>query len=100
VILREAAVEHGIEQASLARREDFRHAAKRGRERAVLGDETHASKPLGDQHATVGQERQRPGVIQSSRHGLHREVAGGRMENLRAGGRAAAGDQRTGAHDH
>src|SRR5215468_6880238 len=51
VILGKAAVEHDVVQAALTRREDFRHAAERGRERAILGDDAHAPGPLGDQHA-------------------------------------------------
>src|SRR5262249_48749968 len=89
VILGKAAVEHDVVQAALTRREDFRHAAERGRERAILGDDAHAPGPLGDQHAAGGQERERPGMIKALRYGLHHDVASGGMENLRAGGRAA-----------
>ncbi len=77
VILREAAVEHDVVQAALTRREDFRYAAERGRERAVLGDDAHAPGPLGDQHAAVGQEGERPRMIKALRYGLYHDVACG-----------------------
>src|SRR5262245_13147550 len=96
-ILREAAVERDIEQASLARREDRRHAGERRREPAVLGDDAHAPGPFGDQHSAVRQESDRPRMIQSLRDGLHHEVAGGGWKNLCAGARAAARDERAGA---
>ena len=90
LILREATVERDVEQAALARREHLRHPAERGRECAVLGDDAHAPGPLGDQHAAGGQEGERPGMIKALRDGLHRDVAGGGTENLRAGGRTGA----------
>src|SRR5215831_13156754 len=98
LILREAAVEHDVEQAALARREHLRHTAERGRERAVPGDDAHAPGPLGDQHAAGGQEGERPGMIKALRHVLHRDVAGGGTENLRAGGRAGACSEPDCAH--
>ena len=39
--------------------------------------------------AAGGQEGDRPRMIEVLRYGLHRDVAGGGMENLRAGGWAA-----------
>ena len=53
VILREAAIEHEVEQTSLACGEDFRYVGEGGRESAVLGNDAHAPGPFGDQHAAV-----------------------------------------------
>ena len=99
MVLRVAAVEHDVEQAALAGRENLRHAGERGRELAVRGDDAHAPRPLGHQHAAVGQEGERPGMIEARRHGFHREVAGGGPKDLRVGGRAADRDE-PGCADH
>ena len=45
--------------------------------------------PAGRMLVTGGQEGDGPRMIEVLRYGLHRDVAGGGMENLRAGGRAA-----------
>ena len=40
------------------------------------GDDAQPAGPLGHQHAAVGQERERPGIIQAARDSLDRERAG------------------------
>ena len=88
VVLAVVAVERDVVQAALARGEDFRHARERGRELAVRADNAHAPGALGDQHAAIGQEGERPGMDEALRHRFHRDVAGGRMKHLRIAGPA------------
>ena len=77
-------IERDVEQAALAAREHLRHAADRRRQLAVRVDDAQPARPLGDQHAPVGQERQRPRLLKPARDGLDRKLARGRLEGLRA----------------
>ena len=65
-------------QSALVAREHPRHAGERRREVAVLADDAHAARPLGDQHAAIGKESERPGKGQAAGDGLDRQVVGGR----------------------
>jgi hypothetical protein len=86
MVLRVAAVEHDVVQATLARGEHLRHAGEWRRELAVFADDAHAARPLRDQHAAVvGQERECPGILEAARDGLDREIAGGGMKHLSVG---------------
>jgi hypothetical protein len=83
------AVDDDVVQAALARREDLRDAGECGRELAVPGDDAQAARALGDQHSPVGQECERPGMIEALGHGLHHDVAGSGCSGLRLDGRCA-----------
>jgi len=98
VVLRVTAIEHDVVQAALARGEHLRHAGEWRRELAVLSDDAHAPRPLRDQHAAVGQERECPGVLEAARDGLDREIAGGGMKDLRVRRRAASRQEQSRAH--
>lgn len=75
-VLREVAVEDDVEQAALADRKYFRHVCERRRQLPVLRNNAHAARPLGHQHASAGQERERPGMNQALGHRLNGEIAG------------------------
>src|SRR5262249_14506606 len=61
-ILRKVAVENHIEEAALGDGSNFWHDCKRGRQLAITPNDTHASRSLRHQHATVGQKCDRPGM--------------------------------------
>ena len=56
------------------RAEHLRHAGKRRREVAVLGDDAHAAGALGDQHPAIGKEGDRPGIGEAAGDGLDRQI--------------------------
>ena len=87
------AIEHDVVQSALAAREHPRHAGERGRELAVLVDDAHAPRFLGDQHAAVGQEGQRPRIGEPARDRFNREVAGRGREGLGDGRDGDAGGE-------
>jgi len=64
VALREIGREGDIEESALPVRIDGRHAAKRRGQRAVFRDDAQATRPLGDEHAPVGQEREAPRILE------------------------------------
>ncbi|OMP12863.1 spermatogenesis-associated protein 21 [Corchorus olitorius] len=74
-ILREAGREHHVEQAALALGPHARHAGERRRQLARAVEQAQPARPLGDQHAAVGQEGQAPGMFEAARDfadlGLH-----------------------------
>ena len=61
-VLRKGFVGDDVEQAALAGRPDVGHALERRRELPFRRDDAHAARPLGHQHRSVGQERQRPRI--------------------------------------
>ena len=63
-VLGEARAERDVEEASLADRMDGRHASERRRQCAVASDQPEPARPLGDQQAPVGQERESPGMLE------------------------------------
>ena len=81
-VLREVAVERDIEQPALTGGEDLRHAGQRRRQFAVARHDAHAAGPLGDQHASVGQEGERPGMHQAAGDGFDLEISAGGFERL------------------
>jgi hypothetical protein len=62
-------VERQTEQPALAPRVSG-HPRHRVRVEAAVHDAADPARPLGDQHAAVGQERQAPGDLQTGDHGL------------------------------
>ncbi len=98
LVLREVAIERDVMQPALARREHFRQAGKRRGELAV-GDDAQTAGTFRHQHAAVGQERERPGVVQSAHHRLDRECAGGGFVGLCIGNGAGQYQRRGRADD-
>ena len=76
LVLREIAVERDVVQPALARCINARHAGQRRREFALGADDAEPAGPLRHQQAAAGQEGERPGIGQSARGRLHREIAG------------------------
>jgi len=83
VVRFERAVEHHVGQSDLVVGVDFRQARDWRRQPAVVGDDPHATRPLGDEQPPAGQKRKRPRAHEPGREGLDRERAGGRREILR-----------------
>ena len=59
-------VDRHVEQAALAARRDRRQPGQRRGDAAAAVDDAQPAGALGDEHAAVGQEGQRPGVVQAA----------------------------------
>lgn len=70
-VLRKVLVQREIEQADLALEVHHRHALDGFGQRAVLRNGAHSAGLFGDQHLAVGQERERPRLLQLVGDDLH-----------------------------
>ena len=75
------ASEQDVHQPGLAHGVDFRHVRYRWRQPTIRGDDTHAARPFGHQHAAVRQECERPWIDKSAGDGLDLEVTVGTGEH-------------------
>ena len=81
-VARELRVQHHVEQAALARGHHRRQAGQRRIQRTVALDDAHAPRPLGDEHAAVGQKGQAPRMLEAlgDDDGLERLCCGARAD--------------------
>ena len=89
--LLEPGVERHVQQASLPLRRHLGHSGQRLREPAILLHQAEPAGALCDEHPAVGQERQRPGMLQALGHGLRADLPLDGPGLGRALGRAATG---------
>jgi len=75
-VLLERRIKRDVEEATLASGVDGGQPRDRFRQPAVGPRHAKSSGPFGHEHATIGQERQTPGVLQafSDRHDLYGDV--------------------------
>ncbi len=89
-VLGKAAVQHHVQQPSLAPRHHGRHAGQRRVQPAIALHHAHAAGALGHQVAAIGQKGHSPGVFQALGHGHRLQRA--------CGGRAGCGGRRGRTH--
>src|SRR4029079_14813974 len=96
-VVGETGIERHIKKTTLSLSKKRRHAFKRFRLRAVLGDDAEPPGPFGHEHAAVWQKSDAPGVIEPVRHRLDLDRALLRVDHVFIGMRELRHQHQNGA---